>query len=243
MSSTNKTSNYELSQFVGTDKPAWLGDYNSDMSKIDTGIHTAQTTATGADGKADSANTAIGTLSNLSTTAKTDLVSAINEVDSNADTAQGTANEASNIASAAATGVTGLTNYLKMTQFTTPTATAQNVTISSQDLSCAANADGTLGKIYGRVNFSSSYNGDATITFATPLRPKQNITINGGMIAAWQSRAQANMPWVPIQPSLSIATNGTCTVTMSVNNPNDYRVFFINSLIFATDFGDVPLPE
>lgn len=35
MTSTNKTTNYELSRFVGTDRPTWLGDYNSDMSKID----------------------------------------------------------------------------------------------------------------------------------------------------------------------------------------------------------------
>lgn len=36
MTATNKTTNYELSQFVGTDRPTWLGDYNGDMSKIDT---------------------------------------------------------------------------------------------------------------------------------------------------------------------------------------------------------------
>lgn len=35
MTASNKTANYELSQFVGTDRPRWLGDYNSDMSKID----------------------------------------------------------------------------------------------------------------------------------------------------------------------------------------------------------------
>lgn len=38
MSSTNKTTNYNLSQFVGTDIPSYLGDYNSDMSKIDKAI-------------------------------------------------------------------------------------------------------------------------------------------------------------------------------------------------------------
>lgn len=38
MSSTNKTANYNLSQFVGTDVPSYLGDYNSDMSKIDKAI-------------------------------------------------------------------------------------------------------------------------------------------------------------------------------------------------------------
>ena len=35
MTATNKTANYELSQFVGSDRPTWLGDYNGDMSKID----------------------------------------------------------------------------------------------------------------------------------------------------------------------------------------------------------------
>ena len=35
MSSTNKTANYNLSQYIGTDKPTYLGDYNSDMLKID----------------------------------------------------------------------------------------------------------------------------------------------------------------------------------------------------------------
>ena len=35
MTATDKTANYDLSQFVGTDHPTWLGDYNSDMKKID----------------------------------------------------------------------------------------------------------------------------------------------------------------------------------------------------------------
>lgn len=74
MASTNKTTHYELSQYIGTDKPTYLVDYNGDMAKIDAGIYDA-------DGKATLNATAIGTLSNLTTTAKSDLVSAINEVD------------------------------------------------------------------------------------------------------------------------------------------------------------------
>lgn len=35
MTATNHTENYNLSQFVGTDHPTWLGDYNGDMAKID----------------------------------------------------------------------------------------------------------------------------------------------------------------------------------------------------------------
>lgn len=38
MSSTNKTANYQLSQFVGNDIPSILNDYNGDMRKIDTAI-------------------------------------------------------------------------------------------------------------------------------------------------------------------------------------------------------------
>lgn len=35
MASSDHTENYNLSQFVGTDHPTWLGDYNDDMTKID----------------------------------------------------------------------------------------------------------------------------------------------------------------------------------------------------------------
>lgn len=56
----NETTNYGLSQIVADDKPTWLVMYNSDMSKIDAGMHEAkasaddaQSTANTADGKAD----------------------------------------------------------------------------------------------------------------------------------------------------------------------------------------------
>lgn len=78
-SSTNETTHYNLSQYIGSDKPTYLVDYNSDMSKIDTGIYNA-------DAKGTQANGNIGNMSDLTTTATTDLVSAINEVDAHADT-------------------------------------------------------------------------------------------------------------------------------------------------------------
>ena len=39
MSFTNSTPNYGLPQYVGTDKPTFLGDFNNAMSKIDTALH------------------------------------------------------------------------------------------------------------------------------------------------------------------------------------------------------------
>ena len=69
MSSTNKTATIELSQYVGTDKPTYLTDYNGDMLKIDNAIaadrdsiSTAQNKANTADGKADANKTSIDTL-------------------------------------------------------------------------------------------------------------------------------------------------------------------------------------
>lgn len=35
MTATKHTANYSLSQFAGSDRPTWLGDYNGDMSRID----------------------------------------------------------------------------------------------------------------------------------------------------------------------------------------------------------------
>ena len=78
MASTNSTTHYELSQYIGTDKPTYLVDYNQDMGKIDAGIYAAKS-------EADTNSSAIGTLSNLTTTAKSNLVAAINEVDGLAD--------------------------------------------------------------------------------------------------------------------------------------------------------------
>ena len=108
MASTNKTTHYELSQYVSSDKPTYLVDYNGDMAKIDTAINAAKTTADSASTAAtnaatdaataqgtantavtnaataqttaDGANTKIGTMANLTTSEKTNLVGAINEV-------------------------------------------------------------------------------------------------------------------------------------------------------------------
>ena len=48
MSSTNKTEHYNLPQFIGSDIPTWLGDFNSAMTAIDSGINAAATAASGA---------------------------------------------------------------------------------------------------------------------------------------------------------------------------------------------------
>ena len=84
MSSTNKTATIELSQYVGTDKPTYLVDYNGDMLKIDNAIaadrdaiDTAQNKADEADGKADANSTSIENLSNQINTPTTGIAARV----------------------------------------------------------------------------------------------------------------------------------------------------------------------
>ena len=62
MSSSIKTPNYNLSQFADADKPTWRGDYNADMSKIDTGIKGARVEAQAAATIASDAKTGVQAL-------------------------------------------------------------------------------------------------------------------------------------------------------------------------------------
>lgn len=62
MASTNKTKNLQLSQFLGSDKPAWLTDYNGDMEKIDNGFGNIINDQTSLDHSVETLTTAVGNL-------------------------------------------------------------------------------------------------------------------------------------------------------------------------------------
>ena len=74
MASTNKTTNYELSQFEGTDKPSWEADYNADMLAIDTNLKAVSDVADGASGS-------ISTLADRVTTAEGNITTNANDID------------------------------------------------------------------------------------------------------------------------------------------------------------------
>lgn len=237
MASTNKTANYNLSQFIGSDKPAWLGDYNSDMNKIDTAIKSAADSATAASGEATSAGTAIGTLTNLTTDEKTNLVGAINEVDSHADTAQNTANTASTIATNAVAGVNNLASLFDLSTFVTLTGSSSQLNPSSVDVTCAKNSEGSIAKIYGRVRFSGGYNGTITLTLSdTGLRPGSPITFNGCALRL----AQTSGGNTTYSQSYTLNTNGTITINVASSSSTSLTdIYMIACVLFITDFGDV----
>ena len=248
MASTNHTSNYELSQFIGTDKPAWLGDYNSDMGKIDAQMKLNSNSASTADGKATSNATAIGTLANLTTDVKTDLVSAINEVDNHADSATTTATSATATATSAlsasatnATAIQAIDDYLNLSvnnrysgsQFT---ATSGSGTPDSTSfLYIARNAEGSLCKIYGTILITNAGTGSTTfkLNADTGLRPTEAINLVGvGFANSVGTGSIANL-------NTKINTDGTIEFTCYHDSATYYMRSFA-CLIFVKNFGDTP---
>lgn len=97
MSYTNKTPNYDLPQWLGSDKPAWLTDMNGAFSAIDTAIKgasdsgsSAEATANNALSVAQSAQETAGAALSTANEAKTDAGNATT-VANNANQQAGTA--------------------------------------------------------------------------------------------------------------------------------------------------------
>lgn len=140
MASTNKTTNYELSQYIGTDKPTYLSDYNSDMLKIDTQMKTnatnIATAITGVENATTTANTANTTATQANTTAQTALSTA-NTASTNATNAQTTANSALSTATSAQTAVNGILEKADTVAWTNPNPNSDfatgNITLDSSD--------------------------------------------------------------------------------------------------------------
>lgn len=104
MGATNHTANYDLPQWIGTDKPTFLGDLNDAFLKIDTAMKTNQSEISGAVSdagnalaKATSAEQGVNTLTPLVNTASENASQAL----STANNAASTANTANNNANSA----------------------------------------------------------------------------------------------------------------------------------------------
>ena len=69
MSHTNHTTNYNLPQFIGSDKASWLGDLNPAFETIDTNMHAIDAVANDADSKAMSAQSSANNAIELGQTA------------------------------------------------------------------------------------------------------------------------------------------------------------------------------
>lgn len=237
MASTNKTTNYELSQFLGTDKPSWLSDYNSDMSKIDARMKTNADGVTSATGIGNANTTAIGTLASLTTDEKTNLVGAINEVDAGVTTAQNTASSASQSANTANTNLA----KFNLTSRSTLTSTTNLGTIDSgiSSVQFATDTSSSIFKLYGRLYIDGLSNVSGTINIKlgdTSLRPLAQYSINTGALVC-RIYGNGNSDVVP--RSITVNVDGSVTMTDTLNGSvASYSVMIPPCLYFNTDFGD-----
>ena len=106
MGYTNKTSHYELPQYVANDKPSWLGDFNAAMLKIDTVMADNDATAEAANSAATGAQTQVAALSSQLSTIQGQVNTAVDTAttaDGKATTAQTVAGQANTAAGEAKT--------------------------------------------------------------------------------------------------------------------------------------------
>lgn len=264
--STNKTANYELPQFVGTDKPTWLGDFNSAMSAIDTGMHenasdisAMESDVATATSTASQASQAVSSLTSTVNTLSTNVQSATttaNNASSTASSALNTANTANGKADTNASAISSLDGRvtqneadianINLTVFETITTSditqTGNGTIGSgMDLKVAKNSDGSIAKIYGGMDIDNIGNGNVMIQ--TSLRPESAITINGCCLRVISKGASVYNIGIA---SMTIDTNGVITVPktfVNAANTERNRYMFIPCLLFIKDFGDTPIPD
>ena len=238
MSHTNSTPNYNLPQFVGTDKPTWLNDVNGAFTSIDTQMKANADSATSANTNATTAVNNTGTLSNLNTTDKTSLVNAVNEVNTNLGVVSGVASGANTTATQAKGLIDELSSYLTLNTFASVTATS-NGTIDKQNINCATNTDGSVAKLYGTITVYISNVSGLTVTVPTNMRPESELTINSACIFNWNGEGHAP---VCQGTSMTIATNGDVTVSLNSAWYNrSVTITFIPCMLFLKNFGDTPI--
>lgn len=230
MSSTNKTTNYNLSQYIGSDKPTYLGDYNGDMLKIDNqmktnadNITTAQTTANTASSNASTALTNASTADGKAVNAQTTATSALNKATQNeADIAK-----------------LNLVNFQSF-EYNQMTVDLQNASIlSTSKMNCATNSDGSIGKLYGFISVQDiqSANSPCKVSFQTALRPAEKITIEALGVRTFTSN---NITESGYKTNVEINVGGQVDILFPTNTAMQRaHVVILPCLLFMKNFGDV----
>lgn len=250
MSSTNHTTNYNLPQFVGSDKPAWLGDVNPAMNAIDTAMHANAVKAQQGVDDASTAQTRADSAYALADEAKT-----------NAGTAQTTANTAIGNAQTVATALDTFMRKFNFTSFTTGDLDHTTVVGTVvNDLTLAQNSDGTIFKVYG--NFQINPSASATRSAIQGLSgyygintglhlftaPDEAFIVKGAGILG--GTANTGVEYTVFQCDFAVGTDGyiyilpdTSNTAVSYAGSNAYRHMYFPCVYFNANFGDTPTPQ
>lgn len=213
MPSTNKTTHYELNQYKDTDKPTYLGDYNSDMQKIDLAIKEVDTKTEDAVSKSEIANTNSMKAINDSSEALTKIKATEEDVATAINTAISANNKSDGAVSKADSALIIATTIKIVTDSLTVWQDKGDITAGTHgNIYCKYNPTLKLMSLYGSV-----YNvaqGNNRINFGVlpeGLRPKTDRVISAGAMVTDQNNLALGVKILPI----NINTSGQVYITIT----------------------------
>ena len=211
MGATNHTANYDLPQWIGTDKPTFLGDLNDAFLKIDTGMKTNQSEISGAVSdagnalaKATSAEQGVNTLTPL-----------VNTASENASKALTTANNAASTANTANTNANAANTRLNTFDWSASTSLTKPAGVTWEGFTVNYSRNSGLyllsifGEIIGSFNNAANQISNDSVLFTLPSSfPAPTVTrsIYGGILIFTTINGTALM----LPGVLQIRTDRTC---------------------------------
>lgn len=224
MGATNHTANYDLPQWIGTDKPTFLGDLNDAFLKIDTGMKTNQSEISGAVSdagsalaKATSAEQGVNTLTPLVNTASENASQAL----TTANNAASTANTANTNANAANTRLNTFA-WSASTSLTKPAGAPWEGFTINYSRNSGLYLLSLFGEIIGSFNNADNQISNNSVLFTLPSSfpaPTQKRRIFGGiLIYSIVNGVPLMLPGI-----LEVNTDRTC---VGVCNVTEYKWYF-----------------
>lgn len=141
MAHTNSTTNYSLPQWVGTDKPTFLGDFNTAFSDIDGQMKTNADNIVIADTKAVNAQTSVNSLSSDVTALTTRVSTAEGNITSQGSLIQTNSDNITNLTTSVGTINTTLLNKQDTITGGASTVTTNNL---SSDRALVSDSNGKI---------------------------------------------------------------------------------------------------
>ena len=213
MSATNQTPNYDLPQYIGTDVPSYLGDFNKAMLDIDTAIKGVDNKATSAESTAETAQATATQAKNAATQAQNDATKALTDL-----------------------------NKLNLTYFqkyTTVTAGNNVSNVIDCNLNLVCDSTKKVFKLFGKVSVAASAKGYAQVSFQTVLRPSETITIQGcGFAYNYDTGTVGSDTQIIIETNGKATIRGNCS-----KNTNGNGFLMFNMLYFLEKFDQTLIPD
>lgn len=209
MGSTNKTTNLHLPQWIGTDKPTFLGDMNDAFLRIDNGYGEIDGNATSAVSQAgqavSKATDALEKAETAQSTAET-AQSTANSANTTAGSALQTANTAQGVAQTANNGVTSLKNWISGNLTVNKIQTSAAFANYNKDLSL-------LNIVLYSGNANTINDGDVVATLPNNIVTALNLTEDRNLYSVGTAEMQGGgntQPFgVKLKPNGNIISNNT----------------------------------